>query len=289
MLRKATGCAGSAGPQIPTPRRCAVNVTDPGPTDRMDMDKERFFEFAFGCTGGGMTESVIITPFLSPDKFTRGGDVVGSFRGRLYSGVRAKKAGVEYTVIRSGMGNRLLGDAVLLLEASPVETVLFAGTCGGFGDAGIGDIVLCDKAFDGEGFSQYYRKGRAREDILASGQYVQADPGVYQRLKKHLTGHTPGKLILGDIFTIGSVVAEESRFVKNIERKGFSGIEMELSAVYTASNAAGIKAAALAVVSDLPLERPLWGLTAEQKRQCAKSMDQMAELLSDFILKDSEN
>ena len=92
------------------------------------MDKEGLFSFTFGCSSSTITRKVIITPFMSLKRFTEDGEVLESFKGRVYSGKKLKSARGEYTLIYSGIGDRLLGDAVLLLgTVTPAEEILFAG------------------------------------------------------------------------------------------------------------------------------------------------------------------
>ncbi|MGB2651388.1 MAG: hypothetical protein WBD00_04200 [Candidatus Omnitrophota bacterium] len=248
------------------------------------MDKEKFFEFAFGCSSETLSCRTIITPVIPPDKFTEGSEVKSTFRGRLYSGLKAVKEGAEFTVIRSGIGDRLLGDAVLLLSIAPVKEIVFAGTCGGFGGTKVGDILLCENAFDGEGFSRYHREGFDVSAFFDSGEMISADTEYTAQLKDFVSGKATKLCRSGNIFTIGSFMAEESEFVKNIEDRGFAGVEMELSAVYSAARSTGLKATALTVVSDLPLERPLWDLTKEEKSEYNNGVKEMACLLSDFMV-----
>jgi purine-nucleoside phosphorylase len=248
------------------------------------MDKKRFFEFAFGCSCDTLYDRAIITPVLSVDKFTEGAEAKSVFRGRLYSGVNAVKNGVGFTVIKSGIGDRLLGDAVLLLAVSPVKELVFAGSCGGFNDVKVGDILICENAFDGEGFSKYFDEGFNMSELFSSGKAISADTGYASRLKEFIAVNSSKSYASGNIFTIGSFMAEESDFVKNIEEKGFSGIELELSAVYSAARAAGLKAAALTVVSDLPLVRPLWDLTKEERVKYNNGVSEMVRLLSEFMV-----
>lgn len=248
------------------------------------MDKKRFFEFAFGCSCGALYDRAIITPVLSPEKFTGGFEIRSAFRGRLYTGVNAVKNGAGFTVIKSGIGDRLLGDAVLLLAVSPVKELVFAGSCGGFNGTRVGDMLLCENAFDGEGFSRYYGEEFDASKLFGSGKEISADTGYLSRLKEFIAGNSSRRCESGSIFTIGSFMAEESDFVKNIEDRGFSGVELELSAVYSASRAAGLKAAALTVVSDLPLARPLWDLTKEERTEYNNGVDEMIRLLSEFMV-----
>ena len=251
------------------------------------MDKEGLFSFTFGCSSSTITRKVIITPFMSLKRFTEDGEVLESFKGRVYSGKKLKSARGEYTLIYSGIGDRLLGDAVLLLgTVTPAEEILFAGTCGGMNECQIGDIVLCERAFNGEGFSAYYKKDFSMRDIFDRGELISADGKYISVLKdffdEKITDERPFRS--GDIFTIGSLAAESKETLLNIQGKGYLGVDMELSAVYKAAAASGLKSAGVLVVSDLPIEKPFWeSLTSFEEDEYNSGVEDMVDVLKDFV------
>ena len=230
---------------------------------------------------------MIMTPFLPPERFAAGAGPGISFKGRLYQGIKVSREDTEYTVIRCGLGDRLLGDAVLFLgENTAAEEILFTGSCGGMNGCGMGDIVLCERAFNGEGFSRYHKDGFRMSDVTGSGEYEPADERYIRELKGFFSSWSEGKSALrsGDIFTIGSLAAEKKEALTHIKDRGFIGVDMEMSAVYRAARAAGIKAAGVLIVSDLPLERPLWeGLTPGEREEYNKGLEEMTRLLIGFI------
>ncbi len=223
------------------------------------MDKQSLFNFCFGCSPAVFTDKVIITPFLPLKYFKAHCEVGSAFRGRLYSGFTAAGEGKKVTVVYCGIGDRLSGDAVLLMECAPVREVVFAGTCGGLNGCGIGGFIVPESAFDGEGFSRYYERDFVIEKIFETGKMVLADPVYTEKLtcflRERLDKKTP--LTKGAVFTVGSLLAEQRKNLLGIQEKGFKGIEMELSAVFRAAEVAGIKASGLVVVSDTPLEKKM--------------------------------
>ncbi len=251
------------------------------------MDTKGFFEFVFGCPPGVITAGVVVTPFLAPERFAAGADRGMSFKGRLYQGIKVSRKGAEYTVIRGGLGDRLLGDAVLFLGANTsAEEILFTGSCGGMNGCGIGDILLCERAFNGEGFSRYHKDGFKISDVTDSGEYEPGDERYVRELKGFLSsgfeGRNPAKM--GDVFTIGSLAAEKEEALIHIKDKGFKGVDMEMSAVYRAARVSGIRAAGALVVSDLPLEKPFWeALSPEEKGKYDKGLDDVIRLSAGFI------
>ena len=247
------------------------------------VDKERFFRYAFGCSPDAIAEKVIVTPCLSVNEFLPYCKKHEFFKGTLYSGITVSAPDVQFSVIRCSLGDRLLGDAVILMGCSRADKILFLGTCGGLKGYSIGDIILCEKAFNGEGFSSYHDK----EDSIRSISGLEKLIPASNELLKELTGFSGIKdieLKRGNIFTIGSLTAETPDNLFLLRDNGFAGVDMELSAIYTASHAIGRQAAGIVVVSDLPLERPLWEeLSPEEKSVFKKSIEKIVEYSVDFM------
>lgn len=252
------------------------------------MNKEKFFEYCFGCGPETFTDKAIITPVFSPEKIAENCEIITSFKGRLYSGVVVSKNGANFTVVRCGIGDQAGGDAILLMDITQVAEILFAGTCAGLGDRGIGDLIICEGAFSGEGFARYHTDTFRMKEIFDSGELIPADPEYIEDLKsfshkKANDGTVPDP---GKVFTIGSLMAERRENVLSIEKAGFIGIDMELSAVYQAARRIGLKAAGLAVISDLPLKYPVWEeLDPERKNSYTRGMKGLIRLSSDFVLR----
>jgi purine-nucleoside phosphorylase len=217
-----------------------------------------FFKFCYGCDAEDIAETVVITPVIPLKRFKEHCRPGPDFRGRLYAGFTAGDTNGGVTVINCGVGGALAGDAVMLLEGSPARRLLFVGSCGGLKDCRVGDLILAESAFDGEGFSRYHAKMSGMEKVFETGRFIPAEPEQHDRFSRFLDEHREKDIDLkkGDIFTIGSLLAERRENMEKVEEKGFRGVDMELSAVYCAAGAAGIKAAGLLFVSDLPLEGP---------------------------------
>lgn len=224
------------------------------------MDKNKLFEFCFGRVGAGFPATAIVTPFIPPDMFSSGCRVTGDFKGRLYSGMTASRDGKDIAVVFAGMGGQMVGDAVLLLAAVGVKRIVFAGSCGGLNGCCIGDIVVCDGAFTGDGFTRYHGSYNAMEHVLNSGVLIPADAEYSAGMRKFLLDRNDDGFTVeaGNLFTIGSLAAEEDEELRFVEDRGFKGIDMDIAAAYHAARVSGVKAAGLVYVSDLPLEKPLW-------------------------------
>lgn len=252
------------------------------------MERRRFFEHCFGLSPSLLPETVIITPVFPIKRFAESCQEVKTFRGRIYRGIKAVKNGKEFAVIYSGIGSALAGDAVLALENASVGRIIFAGLCGGLSSCGIGDIIVGEGAFNGEGFTRYHGERFNMAEIFANGEVVGANSGYTAVLKEFFNRHLDDKNILksGNLFTIGSLIAEERKNVIDIEKKGYIGIEMELSSVYSAANKTRQKASAVMLVSDLPLKKPIGeSLSAEERKRYNSGFDKIISLLTEFATK----
>jgi len=251
------------------------------------MNKEKFFEFCFNLKPNLLPETIIVTPFIPLKAFAEHCTVTKSFKGRLYSGIIAKNKSREFAVVFSGMGDRLAGDGILLMEESPARQIIFAGACGGLGETKIGDLILCETAFNGEGFSMYHGDSFSMEKIFNAGKSTRANNEYTKSLEKFLFDKLKDRSILkkGDIFTIGSFLAETPKNLLKIEQKNFIAIELELSAVYHAANLIGRKMTGLTIVSDLPKNKPLWEKqNVTDRKKYTKNRNNLIELLIEFAI-----
>jgi len=249
------------------------------------MNKEKFFEFCFSLTPKILPETIIITPFIPLKAFAEHCTVTKSFKGRLYSGIIAKNKSIEFAVIFSGMGNCLAGDGILLMEESPARQIIFAGACGGLGKTKIGDFILCEAAFNGEGFSMYHGDSFSMEKIFNTGKFTRANNEYTKSLERFLSNKLKDGSILkkGNIFTIGSFLAETPENLLKIEQKNFIAIELELSSVYHAANLIGREITGLTIVSDLPKNKPLWEKqNITDRKKYTKNRNDLIKLLIDF-------
>jgi purine-nucleoside phosphorylase len=251
------------------------------------MDIEKLFKYCFGCSPEVFPGTVIITPVLPIKKFKEHCEEITSFSGRLYSGMTASKNGSEFAVVRCGLGDSCAGDAVLLMDVTPARRIILAGACGGLKGCSIGDLIVCENAFNGEGFTRYHTRVSDMDEIFNVGELIPAAPAYTKNLKRFLSERASDKTALkaGDIFTIGSIMAERQKNLVTIEENGFRGIDLELSAVYHAARRIDREATGLMFVSDLPLERPLWReLTRAEKNSYNNGIRGLIRLSVEFAV-----
>jgi uridine phosphorylase len=163
--------------------------------------------------------------------------------GNVWHGVTGRLHGELVSVIATGVGPSLIGDAVYAIDR-PGAACLYSGTCGGLADAlDIGDVFVADQAVCGDGYSMHFG---CMPFSLASG-----DPGTLQAIKAALAS-AGERFDAGVAFTTSSVVREaDADFWRVVDRK-CRIIEMGAAAFYAAARASGKRAAAYFWVTDLP-------------------------------------
>jgi purine-nucleoside phosphorylase len=231
------------------------------------------FDLLFGCSQEEISEKVIMTPFLNAEKFVGSGVKKKIFSGRLYSGINMGSGKDCYTVVKCPMGSGLAGDAVMFLGETRARKIVYVGSCGGFHDSSLGDILLCEKAFSGGSFFDYYPPGKGIAEILSSEKFFSASDSLRSELSLRAEGLGEGPRLTekGSVFTTASLFAETPENLKLVEKRGFYGIDMELAAVYHASIVSGIEAAGILFVSDLPLRKSFWNVFSSEEKKNIKA------------------
>ncbi len=244
------------------------------------MANSELFKYSFGCAPEMFPETVILSPVFSTKRmnvFLRG---AVSFKGHIYSCSVGESRGRKVAVIFTGMGSSFAGDAVIMMKRTSVENIIFTGVCGGMNDCAVGDILIPERAFNGEGFSRYYRGGSDICTVLEEDVSIPADKAYTAKIRSFFGKKTRGgtKILLGDVFTIGSLTVQSGKDIEKVAKAGFRGVDMELSAVFNASRAIGRRSAGALIVSDLPLEKAFWkGLAPDQKKIYQKRIDEVLE------------
>jgi len=225
-----------------------------------EMTQDGLFEYFFGILPENMPENVVITPFFSHKRFHGYCETVLEFKGKAYSGALCARDGKNFAVVTSGLGPGLAGDSVVLLCRAGARKIIFAGSCGGLCGTGIGDIIVCAEAVDGEGVSKYYSGKHGFKDILDKADAVRPDEALSRELEGQIKNlAAPGVTVKkGKILTIGSLTAETPANIQELEKRGYSGIDMETSAVLQTARSLNVPCAAVLFVSDMPSSKPFW-------------------------------
>lgn len=218
------------------------------------VTKETMVMKYFGCEARDIADTVILTPIWNLDGFrSKAAGLVKEFEG-WYKGITLEYNNKRVTIISSGIGSPLSGDCALALGYTDCSHVLFSGSAGAInGDYSIGDLLAVSEAVIGEGFSRYHCGG-IRQDCF--GRLVHGDRQTAKKLLDTIKINESRygiKCWEGRIFTIDSILGERKDTFEFMKEKGCDAVEMEVSSIFTACSRIGKKAAAMILISDLPL------------------------------------
>ena len=122
--------------------------------ERYNISPEDVVRVFFRCAPSDIQSKVVITPIWGAPIFQPHLETLTTVSDGLVW--RLQYHGTPVTVIRSGLGAPQTGDIVLALGCTRCETLVFSGSVGGLDAAmGIGDLVVVDQSFCGDGFSRY--------------------------------------------------------------------------------------------------------------------------------------
>jgi uridine phosphorylase len=163
--------------------------------------------------------------------------------GNVWRGITGRLHDELVSVIATGVGPSLVGDAVYALDR-PGAVCLYSGACGSLHEGlGIGDTFVAQEAVCGDGYSLHF--GSAPFSI------THGDSGTLRAIRAALATAV-GRFDSGMTFTTSSVVREaDADFWQVVDRR-CRIIEMGAAAFYAAARAGGKRAAAYFWVTDLP-------------------------------------
>jgi purine-nucleoside phosphorylase len=235
------------------------------------------------CSPAAIRSKVIITPTWGAQIFASHTESVTTITDNLVWELRYQ--GEPLTVIRSGIGAPLTGDIVLALGCTSCEMVIFCGSVGGLdASMGLGDMLVVEKSWCGDGFSRYLSPEVLPHDCFL--QMAAPHPSLTARLTaiaRTQCAQAAVPLHEGSVFAIDSILAQFFRLDGFAQQYGCIGIEMETAATFKAAALIGVQASALLQVSDvLPRKKSFFsGITAQEH---AVRRRIRAEVLSKIVL-----
>lgn len=219
------------------------------------VTKATMIKIHFGCNKEDIADTVILTPIWRLEGFKNVADsILAEFEG-WYKGVTLSVKGKRITVISSGIGSPISGDCALALSYTECRYVIFSGSAGAINKYyNIGDILVVNEAVIGEGFSRYHSPDIRRDCFGEPVQGSREASEILMDSVRHKEKKYGISCYEGRIFSIDSILGERKETFDFMKDKGCDAVEMEVSAVFTACRTAGKKAAALILISDLPLK-----------------------------------
>jgi purine-nucleoside phosphorylase len=202
------------------------------------------FEALFGIKESRIKKTCVLMPLVRNDilKWLGAGSKLS--KGKLYSTADAG----HFTLIRTGIGPALTGDAVLYLEKTKCQNIILFGSCGLIkktNSLGIGNIVTPEKSYSFESFTE-----------------------MLLNKKKMPHAFYPDKNLLGNLLkidgparvtcaTLGSLKLEED-LAGLLSDKDIHVADMECSAVFSAAAYIHRNATAIFYITDIIGKKPFY-------------------------------
>lgn len=226
-------------------------------------------------------------PFWSVDIFTQvATNITEIVQGSVY---QLEYQGQLVSLVRSGIGAPQTGDVILALGGTSCEEVVFTGSVGGLGNGiQIGDLVVVEKAFSGDGFSRYLDTEVSPSDCFL--EPVEPDWDLTERIQTCAMETCRDRTIplhRGAIFSTDSILAQFFRLDYLVNDLQCIGIEMETAAVFRAAKLLGIRAGALLQVSDVPQQsKSIYAGRTEEEMERRRSIrkDVLAQVVLSSVL-----
>ena len=213
-----------------------------GKTNMIPSTKSRVEAYFFGNPRAISERILFVKRYERLHEYKALLDDVQEF-GNVWRGLTGRFRGVTVSIIVTGIGPSLVGDAMYAVN-KPDAICVYSGTCGGLVQGlDIGNYFLADEAVCGDGFSLHF--GRQPFSI------VPGDHQIIDTISSQLakSGYQCAR---GLSFTTSTVVREwDADFWTTVD-SSCQIIEMGAAAFYAAALASGKRAAALFWVTDLP-------------------------------------
>jgi purine-nucleoside phosphorylase len=174
-----------------------------------------------------------------------------------------KTAEIENAALIALKNNFLAGDAVLRLKDSSCKNVILFGSCGGRANVNIGDMLIIDKAYNFESFTNMLDK--ALSSLKPVGRYETKALAL-------------DKLIKTNSACVSSLILERDN-IDFFKANAIGAVDMESSIVLSAAKAIGAKAFCLFYVSDR-IEEPFGSvLKNDEKANIGKARKKLSEIV----------
>lgn len=225
----------------------------------------------FGIKESDVKETCILMPLAARESLRRFG-VENLSRGKLFDSANSE----YFTVIRTGIGTYLLGDAVLYLEDTPCKNILLFGSCGLIrqdDDLSIGSIVVPVECHACESFTQVLT------DKMDDCDIFYPDESLFKEFLRYDSDEIARKV---HCVTFGSLKMEEEK-LHFFGEQGIEAVDMECSALFAASRHIGRRAMAMLYVTDIVGEQPYYeSLPFQTQKELISSINQAIDVLCGF-------
>ncbi|WXG40322.1 MAG: hypothetical protein WED07_05805 [Candidatus Freyarchaeum deiterrae] len=199
----------------------------------------RIVYFLLGCGPNAIAKTVLLPATSTVTNVILGYIKNLETKGQTHLG---KVDSLSVSVVSTGIGCPAAAIVLEALHHADVKTAIRVDFLGSLrDDIKIGDIIIADSAFKGDGTTRHYMEG---ERVEANSELTNL---LIQKSKEY------GKNVhIGPVWTTDALFRETPELFKKAVEKGCVGIDMECSAIFTLGKIYNIKTAAIMVVSDNP-------------------------------------
>lgn len=225
------------------------------------------FEKLFGVDAGQIKPRCVLLPQVNRD-FLNAFGISHLKRGNLY-GVGQSK---DFSLIHTGLGAPLTGDAVLYLKETSCQDLFLFGSCGSLGRLGIGTLVTVIVCREQESFSAMLL-GTETKNLVS----FYPDRGLTSAFLEKKCFRSAACL------SVSSLKLEEER-LGDLQTIAVDVVDMECSSFFSAASFIKRRALSLLCVRDIVKERPFYdALSLDEKKAFNRSLEAGAKALSDFM------
>lgn len=195
------------------------------------------------------------------------------FAEKAKNGFFAKTANTPGATVIGLKNNFLAGDTVLYLKKTKCSTIFLFGSCGGCGEVESGDMLMIDKAYNFESFSNMLNPDK-------EAGYFCSDEEL---LRKFYLAYPYEDLIKTNSACVSSLVLE-SRYINWFKENDICGVDMESSIIFSAAKEIGAKAASFMYVADHIEKNPFGEIPADSaKKKISNGRRKLADMILRFI------
>lgn len=231
------------------------------------------FRLLFGLEKSQIRKDCILVPLLAKNTCDHFG-IPALARGRLYSSASNR----YFTLIRTGVGPALAGDAVLHLRQTGCENIILFGSCGlvqSRRGLAMGSLVSPALCYSAESFTELLEK----RTPPWKASHADTD------LRELILAHGGGAVKNATCCSFGSLKLQEER-LPALRAEGIDAVDMECASVFAAASRIERRAAALFYVSDVIGEKPFFAPLSDSDRTALDTARQTgARILCNCIRK----
>jgi uridine phosphorylase len=207
---------------------------------RLLSKDSRIVYFLLGCGSNAIAKTVLLPATPMCTKRILAFIKKPETKGQTYLG---KVDSLNVSVVPTGIGCPSAAIVLEALHSAEVKAAIRVDFIGSLRDnIEIGDIVIADSAFKGDGTTAHYMEG---EKVEANSELTNL---LIQKSKEY-----EKNTHVGPVWTTDALFRQTPELYKKAVEKGCIGIDMECSAIFTLGKIYNMKTAAIMAVSDKPI------------------------------------